>query len=213
MTYIIKKDYEIADDFCKQALLELEELNDPYKWLEAYAAIYEGISKMQEPSEKKPRMLFGNKFYLQLGSFLGKYEQLHFEKNILEHMSQEEAFIYFFEKMDTYNIDKLLDIKTCQDIDKHKYMQYMHEAFEEMQFRGNQYLGVWPGICNGCKPGHKSYCFLGNKDKSHIELLIEIDINTNRIIDVYECLDMKCVEDFKPEYGKKIRIHAFKLKH
>ncbi len=208
-----KQDYEIADDFCKKALLELEVLYDPHKWLETNAALYEGISKMQESSETKPKMLFGNKFYLQIGSFLGKYEQLLFEKNILEHMSQEEAFIYFFEKMDTYNIDKLLDIKTSQDIDKHKYMQYMHEAFEEMQIRGNQYLGVWPGICNGCKPGHKSHCFLGNKDKSYIELLIEIDVNTNRIIDVYECLDMKCVEDFKPEYSKKIRIHAFKLKH
>jgi hypothetical protein len=207
-----KADYEIVDDFCKEALLDPLRKNAPLKWLENNAALYEGISKLQNNEESKPLMLFGNKFYLQLGSFHSEYEKLLYERNILKYMTQEEAFVYFFEKMDTYNIDKLLDVKTCQDIEKHKYMQYLHEAFEEMQMRGNTYLGVWPGICQGCKPGHKSYCFLGNKDKSHIDILIELDPKTNLITDVYECLKMDCADDFKPEYSKKIRIHAFKLK-
>lgn len=207
-----KADYEIADDFCKEALLDSKRQNDSLNWLEAYAALYEGISKLQNTEDSKPLMLFGNKFYLQLGSFQCEYEKLLYEKNILEYMTQEEAFVYFFKKMDAYNIDKLLDIQTCQDIEKHKYLQYMHEAFEEMQLRGNNYLGIWPGICQGCKPGHKSFCFLGNKDKSHIDILIEINENNNRIVDVYECLKMDCVDNFKPEYSKKIRIHAFKLK-
>jgi hypothetical protein len=207
-----KQEYEIADDFCKEALLDPLRNKAPLEWLENNAALYEGISKLQNNEESNPLMLFGNKFYLQLGSFHSEYEKLLYEKNILKYMTQEEAFVYFFEKMDTYNIDKLLDVKTCQDIEKHKYMQYLHEAFEEMQMRGNTHLGVWPGICQGCKPGHKSYCFLGNKDKSHIDILIELDPKTNLITDVYECLKMDCADDFKPEYSKKIRIHAFKLK-
>ncbi len=207
-----KADYEIADDFCKEALLDPLRNKAPLKWLENNAALYEGIYKLQNNEESNPLMLFGNKFYLQLGSFHSEYEKLLYEKNILKYMTQEEAFVYFFEKMDTYNIDKLLDVKTCQDIEKHKYMRYLHEAFEEMQMRGNTHLGFWPGICQGCKPGHKSYCFLGNKDKSHIDILIELDPKTNLITDVYECLKMDCADDFKPEYSKKIRIHAFKLK-
>jgi hypothetical protein len=73
---MIKEDYEIADNFAKEALLDYELDNDPLRWLEKYASLYKSICKLQPPGDTKPIMLFGIKFYLQLGSFHGQYEKL-----------------------------------------------------------------------------------------------------------------------------------------
>ncbi len=71
-----KEDYEIADYLSKDALSDFELDNDPLRWLEKYASLFYSICKLQQPGETKPIMLFGIKFYLQLGSFHGKYEKL-----------------------------------------------------------------------------------------------------------------------------------------
>ena len=71
-----KEDYEIADNLSKDALSDFELDNDPLKWLEKYASLYKSICKLQQPGNNKPIMLFGIKFFLQLGSFHGKYEKL-----------------------------------------------------------------------------------------------------------------------------------------
>lgn len=54
--------YEIADNFCKDALLDPLRQNNPLKWLETYADLYKGISKLQNNEDSKPLMLFDNKF-------------------------------------------------------------------------------------------------------------------------------------------------------
>ena len=71
-----KADYEIADNFCKEALSDFKLDNDPIMWLYKYANLYQSICKLQQPGDTKPIMLFGIKFYLQLGSFHGQYEKL-----------------------------------------------------------------------------------------------------------------------------------------
>ena len=71
-----KEDYEIADQLSKDALSEFELDNDSLRWLEKYTSLYKSICKLQQPGATKPIMLFGIKFYLQLGSFHGKYEKL-----------------------------------------------------------------------------------------------------------------------------------------
>jgi hypothetical protein len=71
-----KSDYEIADNFAKEALLNPELDNDPLRWLEKYASLYKSISKLQQPDDTKPIILFGIKFYLQLGGFHGQSEKL-----------------------------------------------------------------------------------------------------------------------------------------
>jgi hypothetical protein len=71
-----KEDYEIADYLSKDALSDFELDNDSLIWLEKYASLYKSICKLQQPRATKPIMLFGIKFYLQLGSFHGKYEKL-----------------------------------------------------------------------------------------------------------------------------------------
>ena len=71
-----KEDYEIADYLSKDALSDFELVNDSLMWLEKYESLYKSICKLQQPGATKSIMLFGIKFYLQLGSFHGKYEKL-----------------------------------------------------------------------------------------------------------------------------------------
>ena len=71
-----KLEYEILDNLSYQALSDFELDNNPIMWLDKYAKLYQSICKLQQPGDTKPIMLFGIKFYLQLGSFHGKYEKL-----------------------------------------------------------------------------------------------------------------------------------------
>lgn len=207
-----KADYLIAEDFCKQAVEELQMQNDPYEWMEKHKVLYETVTKLDSKGEEVSNSIFENYIHFGIVDFHQQFKSFLKNKRIVEYIEQEYAFTYFFQNMDSYDLDKLLDLKTCQDIDKHLYMQYLQEAFDEMKIRGNQFLVIKEGICKECNPGKRSYCFAGNYDRSHIELFLEIDPETKRITDVYECLKMACDDGFKPEYSKHVRIHAFKLK-
>ena len=128
-------------------------------------------------------------------------------------MSHEQAIVYFFERMDIKNIDRLLDDNlTYQDIKKSQYMIYLNAAFEEMQLRKNNHLVSYIGKCQGCKPNHNSYYFIGDQDGSHIDILIEVDPYSKRITDMYECVKMSYDDRMQPIYDKHVRIYPFKFK-
>ena len=71
-----KLEYELLDNLSHQALIDVVLDNDPLMWLDKYAKLYQSICKLQQLGDTKPIMLFGIKFYLQLGSFHGQYEKL-----------------------------------------------------------------------------------------------------------------------------------------
>ena len=208
-----KKDFEIADQMCKEANLVLRKTNDENKWIKEYQSLFESVTLINSKKEFELKMLFEGKFYLNIGSFFDIYKGILFEQNILDHLSQEQAVIYFFEKMDIVNLDRLLDDNlTYQDIKKSQYLIYLKNSFDEMKERKNTHLISYAGKCQGCKPGHKSYCFIGNQDGSHIDVLIEVDPNSKRIKDIYECLKMSYSEIKQPVYEKHVRIHTLKFK-
>lgn len=207
-----KQDFEIADQMCKEATLEFKNNKDVNAWLNEHQSLFKSVTVINSKKEFELNMLFEGKFYLNIGSFFDIYKEGVFEQNILDHLSQEQAVIYFFEKMDIDKLDSLLDDDlTYQDIKKSQYMIALNNAFEEMKKRKNTHLISYPGKCRGCKPGHESYCFIGNQDGSHIDILIEVDSYSKRIKDIYECLKMSYNELKLPVYEKHIRIHTLKF--
>lgn len=68
--------FETLVNLSYQALSNFEVDSDPLRWLGEYMSLYQSICKFQHPGDTKPIMLFGIMFYLQLGSFHGKYEKL-----------------------------------------------------------------------------------------------------------------------------------------
>lgn len=113
--------------------------------------------------------------------------------------------------MDIFYIDKFIDVNICQYIEKYQFMQYLNEAFDEMKNRGNTCLGFWPDINKDNKPNHKSYCFIGNRDKSFIEILLEFDAITKQVINICETTNIDYKEGYVPENRKKILILPFNL--
>ena len=208
-----KKDFEIADQMCKEATLGFKNTKDANSWLNEYQSLFESVTVINSKKEFELNMLFEGKFYLNIGSFFDIYKGILFEQNILDHLSQEQAVIYYFEKMDIVNLDNLLDDDlTYQDIKKSQYIICLNNAFEEMKKRKNTHLISYAGKCQGCKPSHKSYCFIGNQDGSHIDILIEVDPYSKKIKDIYECLKMSYNNRKKPVYEKHVRIDTFKFK-
>jgi hypothetical protein len=208
-----RKYFEIADQMCKEATLGFKDTKDVNNWIKDHQSLFESVTVFNSKKEFELNMLFEGKFYLNIGSFFDIYKGILFEQNILDHLSQEQAVIYFFEKMDIAKLDSLLDDDlTYQDIKKSQYMIVLNNAFEEMKKRKNTHLISYPGKCQGCKPGHKSYCFIGNQDGSHIDILIEMDPCSKRIKDIYECLKMSYNELKQPVFEKHIRIHTFEFK-
>lgn len=208
-----KQDFEIADQMCKEATLGFKNTKDANSWLNEHQSLFESVTAINSKKEFELNMLFEGKFYLNIGSFFVIYKGILFEQNILDHLSQEQAVIYYFEKMDIVNLDRLLDDNlTYQDIKKSQYLIYLNNSFDEMKQRKNTHLISYAGKCQGCKPGHKSYCFIGNQDGSHIDILIEVDPYSKRIKDIYECLKMSYSEIKQPVYEKHIRIDTFKFK-
>ena len=208
-----KIEFEAADLICKEAAEELKSILDTNKWLKEHKSLYESVSIIYRETNVVANVLFEDKFYLNIGHFHDLYQHLLFELNILDHMSHEQAIVYFFERMDIKNIDRLLDDNlTYQDIKKSQYMIYLNAAFEEMQLRKNNHLVSYIGKCQGCKPNHNSYYFIGDQDGSHIDILIEVDPYSKRITDMYECVKMSYDDRKQPIYDKHVRIYPFKFK-
>lgn len=207
-----KQDFEIADQMCKEATLGFKNTKDVNNWIKDHQSLFESVTVINSNKEFELNMLFEGKFYLNIGSFFDIYKGVLFEQNILDHLSQEQAVVHFFEKMDIAKLDSLLDDDlTYQDIQKSQYMIYLNSAFLEMKQRKNTHLISYDGICQGCKPGHKSYCFIGNQDGSHIDILIEVDPYTKKVMDIYECQKMNYNDIKHPVYEKHVRIHTLKI--
>ena len=208
-----KQDFDIADQMCKEATLAFKNTKDANAWLNEHQSLFESVTAINSKKEFELNMLFEGKFYLNIGGFFDLYKQLLFEHKILDNLSHDQAVIYFFEKMDIVNLDNLLDDDlTYQDSKKSQYLIYLSNAFDEMKKRKNTHLISYSGKCQGCKPGHKSYCFIGNQDGSHIDILIEVDPYSKKIKDIYECLKMSYNKLKQPVYEKHIRIHTIKFK-
>ena len=174
-----KDDFLIFDKKCKQAIVELKSQENHTKWIQDNAALHQSVSIKNEHGKSKANILFENFIFLHIGSFHGKYESLLYEENILNCMSQEEAILYFIEKMDIYNIDRVLEFRHLD------FINYLKDAFIKMRLYNN-WLSLHSGKCYGMKPGRNSYRFVGNVDKSYIDILIEIDIENNRILNIKE---------------------------
>lgn len=71
-----KEDYEKADNLSKDALSDFELDNNPLKWLEKYASLYKVYAICNNLVIISQLCFSALSFFLQLGSFHGKYEKL-----------------------------------------------------------------------------------------------------------------------------------------
>ncbi len=205
------KDFEIADEFCKEALKKYDQtiaLTNNYikqsKWIEDNKSLFEAISIKNYEQMGMCKCIFEDKYYSNISLFHKKYLQVEFEENILKHISIEEAILHFFERMNIDKIDKLLPYKSFRDFEKSQFIELLSNAFNLIKSRGNTLLKITNGKCNSCLPGHKAYHFEGDKDGSYFNLLLEIE--NEAINDIYECHHFLCDKKLENKGGGKVSI-------
>jgi hypothetical protein len=179
-----KIDFQIADKFCEEALIELNDIH-PSKWVMNHKALYDGVSIKPEGLPIIANQHYGGVKYNYIGNFHSIYEQKVYEENILSEKSQYSAIVYFIERMNIDKIDELLDYQEYSDKDKPIFIEMLKGAFDRFKDAGNIRLYKEDGECKGCSNGCKGFAFIGDFDGSHIELVMEK--SNDRVKDIYYC--------------------------
>lgn len=179
-----KIDFQIADTFCEEALIELES-TPPSSWIEKYKNLYVSISIKPDGLPSIANQNYNGINYDSIGEFHSIYEEKLFEEDILKHKSQYRAIVYFIERMNIDKINELLDSHQYSDKDKPHFIDLLNSVFVEFNKSGSKRLYSESGVCKGCNFGCKGYSFVSDLDKSHLDLVIEG--SNERVKDIYDC--------------------------
>jgi hypothetical protein len=180
-----KIDFQIADNFCEEALVELQSYNDISSWIINHKSLYESISIKPEGLPSIGNQNHNGVRYHYIGEFHFTYEQKVYEEGILNYRTQYGAIVYFIERMNINKINELLDPQQYSDKDKPCFIELLNSIFEKFKQDGTTRLYSQVGVCKGCNFGCKGYSFVSELDGSHIDLVLE-DSN-DRVKDIYDC--------------------------
>ena len=128
----------------------------------------------------------------------------------LNSLSHEQHVMYYLEKMDIKKLNQILDNIEYQNYNKNEFLKLLTIVFNTFKNRGNTKLISSVGKCIACKFGHKAYYLKGDKDGSHLEILIEI--KNNRVFDIRECNSFESNTESKIDFKKRIYIDERKYK-
>lgn len=114
-----------------------------------------------------------------------------------------DGFAYYFSRLDTDGLDKLLiDYKRYDGASKEQYLKLFKETFNTLKSKDITGLEVFPGVCNGCiNKGCSGFSFVDNKTGLYIDIMI--DVKDKEINNFMECYDFK---NEKQKLNKKERI-------
>ena len=198
-----KIDYQIADNFCEEALIELENIH-PSVWLETHKDLFESITIKPAGLPAIANQNYMGVSYAYIGMFFETYQKKVFEENILKDRTQYQAIVYFIERMNINKIDELLDYHEYSDKEKSVFIGLLDQAFTKFKNTGNERLYGRKGICKGCNYGCKGFSFIGGNDDSHIELVMEE--SDDRVKDIYHC-NIFSYSEGKPPSGPRIQLY------
>jgi hypothetical protein len=105
-----------------------------------------------------------------------------------EPMSQRDAFVHFFKRMDLEMIDIVLDRETYMEIPKAKFMGRLERAFEMLKGFSDWQLKENHGTCLGKGCEHfldRAIEFAGNRSGYRIALVLLV--KDGKIEDIAEC--------------------------
>lgn len=123
--------------------------------------------------------------------------------------SQEDAIVYFLQRVDIEMINDILDDdKTYQDKDKSVFIHKLGIAFEKFIEEGDTFLHRYAGFCNrqDCNFKCTGYSFIGNNSGNYLDVIFII--KEGIVHDLYECTGFKLLEQ---GIVKKERIYIDKF--
>lgn len=105
-----------------------------------------------------------------------------------EPMSQRDAFVHFFKRMDLEMIDLILERETYMEIPKAKFMSRLERAFDMLKGFSDWQLKEYHGTCLGKECEHfldRAVEFVGNRSGYRIALVLVV--KDGKIEDIAEC--------------------------
>ena len=199
-----KIDYQIADNFCEEALIELESIH-PSVWLETHKDLFESITIKPAGLPAIANQNYMGVSYAYIGMFFETYQKKVFEENILKDRTQYQAIVYFIERMNIGKIDELLDYHEYSDKEKSVFIDLLDEVFAKFKNTGNDRLYSKSGVCKGCNYGCKGFSFIGVLDDSYIELVMEE--SNDRVKDIYHCNVFSYLDEGNQPKGPRIQLY------
>ena len=108
----------------------------------------------------------------------------------MQNDSITNKFLNCFSKLNVQGIDQILkDDHTYEKMSKSDFILLLKDLFEGFIKENVQELEVHRGVCEKCNKGCNAYTFLDSKNGFYLDLFIEVE--NNKIIDLYECFNIK----------------------
>jgi len=105
-----------------------------------------------------------------------------------EPMTQRDAFVHFFKRMDLEMIDLILERETYMEISKSKFIGRLEQAFDKFKGFSDLHLKENHGTCLGRGCDHfldRAIEFVGNRSGYRLSLVLVV--KDGKIEDISEC--------------------------
>ncbi len=198
-----QNDYDKADSLCANIIKnEGERLIDPKAWLNKYKELY---SRFNIQPGKLPAIAncnFEGVKYENIAAFHKTYKKIQDDYLILDTWKNDEAIAYFFEELNLSMLVECLKQDSYMGMDYTDFIYQLAVAFTEMQFRGNLKSRTISCACKQCC--RQQYFFIGETDGSYFDLTFVLE--NDKVIDIYECQEAKCMVPQELNLEKRIWI-------
>ncbi len=198
-----QNDYEKADTLCANILKnEGDRLIDQKEWLNKYKGLY---SKFNIQPGKLPAIAncnFKGIRYENIATFHKIYKNTLDDFTIVDTWKQVDAIAHFFEELNLSMLVECLKQDYYNNLDYTDFIYQLAVAFTEMEFRGNLKTRTISCTCKQCC--RQQYFFIGETDGSYFDLTFVLE--KEKVIDIYECEESKCMVPEEINLEKRIWI-------
>jgi hypothetical protein len=140
--------------------------------------------------------------YENIAVFHKIYQKLQNEFTIVDTWKHADAIAYFFEELNLSMLVECLRQEYYNGMDYTDFIYQLAVAFTEMEFRGNLKTRTISCTCKQCY--RQQYFFIGEKDGSYFDLTFFLE--NEKVIDIYECEEAKCMVPEELNLEKRIWI-------
>lgn len=198
-----KKEYEMSDLLCISIIQkEDERMNDPRAWLNKYKGLYIRFNIQPGKLPAIANCNFEGVRYENIAVFHKIYQKLQNEFTIVDTWKHADAIAYFFEELNLSMLVECLKQEYYNGMDYTDFIYQLAVAFTEMEFRGNLKTRTISCTCKQCC--RQQYFFIGEKDGSYFDLTLFLE--NEKVIDIYECEEVKCMVPEELNLEKRIWI-------
>ncbi len=198
-----KKEYEMSDLLCISIIQkEDERMTDPRAWLNKYKGLFIRFNIQPGKLPAIANCNFEGVRYENIAVFHKIYQKLQNEFTIVDTWKHADAIAYFFEELNLSMLVECLKQEYYNGMDYTDFIYQLAVAFTEMEFRGNLKTRTISCTCKQCY--RQQYFIIGEKDGSYFDLTFFLE--NEKVIDIYECEEAKCMVPEELNLEKRIWI-------